>query len=180
MQDLDTLQDPDISDKSIRKVWSEEIKQQAFSLYLESEKPSPSVIADELGVPERTIISWRDKYGWVQKRAEMYGALEEQTYNDALVQLQVRRKRALDRLDNMMDVSYDAMKEEDLEFKDKKQAFDSFIRTHQTVEGLADKEISRVLIISILNIIHEEVEDAETKQRISEKLFALASSGRIG
>lgn len=162
----------------LKKVWGEDVKNQAFLMYLEPEKPSPSYIGDALGVPERTIISWRDKYNWVQRRSDSYAIVEQETFNEALANIRARQKLDVERLDLIKEVSVDAIHDEGLEFKDKKQAVDSYIRAQQTIEGMVDKELSRALILEIGTIINEEVKDAETKKRIGARIVALERSWR--
>ena len=163
---------------SVKKVWGEDIKSQAFLRYLEPEKPSPSSIGEALGVPERTIISWRDKYNWVQRRIETYAIVEQETFNEALANIRARQKLDVKRLDTIKEVSVEAINDEALEFKDKKQAVDSYIKAQQVIENMVDKELSRALILEIGNIIHEEVKDAETKQRIGERIVTLERTWR--
>ena len=133
-----------------------------------------------LGVPERTIISWRDKYNWVQRRSDSYAIVEQETFNEALANIRARQKLDVERLDLIKEVSVDAIHDEGLEFKDKKQAVDSYIRAQQTIEGMVDKELSRALILEIGTIINEEVKDAETKKRSVQESSPWSVLGELG
>ena len=158
--------------------WGEDVKNQAFVLYCRPNKPSMDDISEEIGVSKYTIIQWRDRGKWAQKRTEMYATLHEASYNDAMAEIQKRRRRDLDRMDVVMDISMTAVNDDELSFKDKKQAIDALVAAHKVIESMVEQEIPHALIAEIATIINEEVTDAETRQAIGERILDLGRSWR--
>ena len=70
----------------------------------------------------------------------------------------------------------DAMEDDYLEFKDKKQAIDARIAASKAVQALVTEEEQKALLRDIFVIIDEEVRDAETRQAIGQRLLQLEQS----
>ena len=158
------------------KRWGEDVKNQAFMMYLHPAKPSMDSISQETGVPRDTIIYWRDSQGWVNKRSEMLTALAEQSYGEALAEIIRRKKQELADYDRISQVAMDAIADEDLYFKDKKQAIDAKIASSKAANEIKIEEEQKALIREIAIIIDEEVRDAQTRQAVGERLLQLEHS----
>ena len=158
--------------------WTPETKEAAYSLYLTQQFPDIDAISDTLGVPVATLQDWVSKGGWVNKRKAAYSASLEQTFELAVAEINSRRQQALETLERGLVISAAGIEDPDLYFRDKKQALDSARDYIKLAKEIYDTEAPKLMLQEIGKIILEEVQDADAKRRVTERLLALERTGR--
>jgi len=69
--------------------------------------------------------------------------------------------------------SQDALLNDNIKFKDKKQAADAFVDSLKGEVSVLGVDLSQQFLLDIAKIIREEVKDEETLQRLGERLVAI-------
>lgn len=164
-----------INTRKIRDPWPIDTRERALELYISQDTPNIPAISDELGVPEDTIKYWRKNENWVGKRKELYQSASATLVGDLLSKEVRRRRQMLKDFEYMRDVAIEGVEDEELEFRDKKQAIDSLNMAVKGMADILDRGVSVVFLQEIAQIIIEEVEDEDTKQRLGERLVSLGS-----
>ncbi len=75
----------------------------------------------------------------------------------------------------MRDVAITAVEDDELEFRDKKQAIDALNMAVKGMADILDRGISTIFLQEVAQIIIDEVDDEDTKKRLGERLVGLGS-----
>jgi transposase-like protein len=161
------------------KTIPQEVKNRAMELYLKDDS-SAREIADAVSseysvtVSNQTVYSWAKKYDWDSKRTDVKTkALERtvETESGRLVRLQQEhlnvygniREKATAELNNLtFDRAFDAVKAASIGIDGERQV----------IEGL----INLQFVQDVIQILINEIDDAELMQRIAAKLRLLVSN----
>jgi transposase-like protein len=161
------------------KTIPQEVKNRAMELYLKDDS-SAREIADAVSseysvtVSNQTVYSWAKKYNWDSKRNDVKTkALERvvETESGRLVRLQQEhldvygniREKATAELNNLtFDRAFDAVKAASIGIDGERQV----------IEGL----INLQFVQDVIQILINEIDDAELMQRIAAKLRLLVSN----
>ena len=156
--------------------WGERIRNLAFNMYISQDGITLEQISQKLGVPTSTLSTWRHSDNWVEKRRAAHAIVAEGSYEATIANITVRNIEAIKRLQQANDEALKGINDENLEFKDKKQATDALINTSKAMGALMEKEFSGALISQIVTIIKEEVSSIEEQHAVAERLLALHSA----
>jgi len=161
------------------KTIPQEVKNRAMELYLQDDS-SARQIADAVSseysvqVSNQTVYSWAKKYDWDSKRTDIKTkALEKtvETESGRLARLQQEhldvygniREKATTELNNLtFDRAFDAVKAASIGIDGERQV----------IEGL----INLQFVQDVIQILIDEIDDAEVMQRIAAKLRLLVSN----
>lgn len=94
---------------------------------------------------------------------------------ELLTEITREKRQQFDDYKYVRDVSRTALEDEDLEFKDKKQAADTLSMSLKGMSEILNESVPIVLLREVALIVLDEVDDEDTKQRIGERLVALGS-----
>ena len=153
------------------KPWSQEIKQQAKDLFGRGE--SIEQINDDLQIPIPTLQSWRYRYNWKEFKNQVNSEAELEVFEDSISTITDAKRQLLRGYQLISLAGQDGIIDDDLKFRDKKQAVDTLLAGLKGQVEVRGAEISREFLIDIAKIIKEEVTDEFTLRRIGEKLVAL-------
>jgi transposase-like protein len=151
--------------------WSKEIKQQAKDLF--GQGKSVEQINEEVEVPVATLQSWRYRYGWKEFKSQVNSEAELEVFEDSISTITAAKRQLLRGYQLISLAGQDGVIDDDLKFRDKKQAVDTLLAGLKGQVEVRGAEISREFLIDIAKIIQEEVTDEFTLRRIGEKLVAL-------
>ena len=167
-----------IKDKSVAegqakstRPWSQEVKQQAKDLF--GQGNSVEQIKQELEVPIATLQSWRYRYNWKAFKTQVNSEAELEVFEDSISIITDAKRQLLKGYQLISLAGQDGILDDDLRFRDKKQAVDTLLAGLKGQVEVRGAEISREFLIDIARIIKEEVTDEFTLRRIGEKLVAL-------
>ncbi|MAH45744.1 hypothetical protein CMI37_07930 [Candidatus Pacearchaeota archaeon] len=155
----------------VRKAWPKEIRQQAKDLYGQGQ--TVEEISDTTGIPLSTITSWRYRDKWKAYQIALTTDAELEIFENSVSAITEAKKQLLKGYQLIAKVGEDGVQDDELRFRDKKQAIDAVVTGLQGQVEIRGAEISREFLIDIARIIKDEVPDAITRQRIGEKLVAL-------
>ena len=86
---------------------------------------------------------------------------------------QEANNKLLDGYKLVSNVAQEALLNESIKFKDKKQASDALLESLKGQVSLLGADLSQQFLLDVAKIIREEITDAETLQRLGTKLTAL-------
>ena len=173
---------------SVKKDWTEKISEEAKQLYQRGTELV--IISEQLGVPYELLTSWRFTEQWdnlpdnliigednfptsIEKTVEVQ-SIQESIYDmDSNTLANEANERLLAGYKLIGSVAQEAVLNENLKFKDKKQASDALIDSLKGEEAILGADLSQQFLLDVAQIIREEITDQETLQRLGTKLTAL-------
>ena len=162
----------------------EEIRKEAKTLY---ERGLDLLdISATLGIPYELLNQWKFVEQWgllpesIQATEEVVApAIQESkdiavaTEEDLTLSTVEANQKLLSGYRLVQQVAQDAVLNDNLKFKDKKQASDAFIDSLKGEVAVLGIDLSPQFLLDIAQIIREEVKDEETLQRLGERLVAI-------
>ena len=173
---------------SVKKDWTEKISEEAKQLYQRGTELI--AISEQLGVPYEVLTSWRFTEQWddlpdnliigednfptsIEKTVESQ-SIQESIYDmDSNKLANEANERLLAGYKLIGSVAQEAVLNENLKFKDKKQASDALIDSLKGEVAILGADLSQQFLLDVAQIIREEITDQETLQRLGTKLTAL-------
>ena len=165
--------------------WTEKIREEAKKLY---ERGSELLeISEQLGVPLELLTAWSFTEQWdvlpdtlvigndafptalhcVEKK-------EESIYDITPADIaQEANDKLLEGYKLVTNVAQEALLNDNIKFKDKKQATDAYLESLKGQAALLGSDLSQEFLLDVAKIIREEVTDQEILQRLGVKLTAL-------
>ena len=161
-----------------QKAWAEKLRQEARELY---ERGIALIdIEERLGLPFELLNDWKFMDQWEVLTPAVPDTPPKQeielapTSNDDIVLSTVAaNERLLSGYRLVQQTSQDALLNDNIKFKDKKQAADAFIDSLKGEVAVLGIDLSQQFLLDIAKIIKEEVKDEETLQKLGERLVAL-------
>jgi uncharacterized protein YjcR len=165
--------------------WTEKIREEAKKLY---ERGSELLeISEQLGVPLELLTTWSFTGRWdvlpdtlvlgkdafpsaIEKTEQKEDSIYDITYADIT---QEANDKLLEGYKLVNSVAQDALLNDNIKFKDKKQASDALIESLKGQVSLLGADLSQQFLLDVAKIIREEITDQETLQRLGVKLTAL-------
>ena len=165
--------------------WTEKLREEAKTLY---ERGSELLeISEQLGIPLELLTSWSFLGQWdVLPDTLIIGAdafptavvpvispetsIYDITYDDIT---QEANDKLLEGYKLVNNVAQEALLNDNIKFKDKKQAADALIESLKGQVSLLGADLSQQFLLDVAKIIREEVTDQEILQRLGVKLTAL-------
>ena len=151
--------------------WPKEVKQRAKDLF--GQGKSVDEINEELGVPVPTIQSWRYRYNWSDYRRQLNTDAELEVFEDSISTLTESKRQLMRGYQLITMAGEDGVLDDELSFRDKKQAVDALTIGLKGQVELRGSELTNEFLVDVAKIIRDEVMDVITLQRIGEKLVAL-------
>ena len=136
--------------KDTKKQWDREVRNNARDLYLTGY--TVTEVAVELEIPVPTIRYWQNKDNWTDSKRNL-----ELSTNDSTLE----------------EVAKDGIYDEELRFRDKKQAVDALAIGLKGERELLNQNVSMQLILEIAKVLDEEITDPFIRQRVGNKLAAI-------
>ena len=165
--------------------WTEKIREEAKKLY---ERGSELLeISEQLGVPLELLTAWSFTEQWdvlpdtlVIGKDAFPAALqsvekkEESIYDITPADIaQEANDKLLEGYKLVTNVAQEALLNDNIKFKDKKQATDAYLESLKGQAALLGSDLSQEFLLDVAKIIREEVTDQEILQRLGVKLTAL-------
>ena len=165
--------------------WTEKIREEAKKLY---ERGSELLeISEQLGVPLELLTTWQFTGQWDVLPDTL--VIGEDAFPTALQPVEKQENSiyditpadlAQDANDKLLEgyklvtnVAQDALLNDNIKFKDKKQATDAYLESLKGQVALLGADLSQEFLLDVAKIIREEITDQETLQRLGVKLTAL-------
>ena len=173
------------SKRNSKEDWAEKIREEAKKLY---ERGSELVeISEQLGVPYELLTSWQfieqwdvlpdtliigeDAFPTSIKKVELNTpTIYDQTSTDLANEANTKLLEGYQLVSN---VAQEAVLNDSIKFKDKKQASDALIESLKGQVSLLGADLSQQFLLDVAQIIREEITDQEVLQRLGVKLTAL-------
>jgi uncharacterized protein YjcR len=173
---------------SAKKDWTEKIREEARQFYQRGIELVS--ISEQLGVPYELLTSWKFMEQWDNLPDNLiigednFPTSIEKTVDVQLVQESIydmdSNKLANDANERLLagykligSVAQEAVLNENIKFKDKKQASDALIDSLKGEVAILGADLSQQFLLDVAQIIREEITDQETLQRLGTKLTAL-------
>lgn len=165
--------------------WTEKIREEAKKLY---ERGSELLeISEQLGVPLELLTAWSFTEQWdvlpdtlvIGKDAfptalQSVEKKEESIYDITPADIaQEANDKLLEGYKLVTNVAQEALLNDNIKFKDKKQATDAYLESLKGQAALLGSDLSQEFLLDVAKIIREEVTDQEILQRLGVKLTAL-------
>ena len=165
--------------------WTEKIREEAKKLY---ERGSELLeISEQLGVPLELLTAWSFTEQWdvlpdtlvIGKDAfptalQSVEKKEESIYHITPADIaQEANDKLLEGYKLVTNVAQEALLNDNIKFKDKKQATDAYLESLKGQAALLGSDLSQEFLLDVAKIIREEVTDQEILQRLGVKLTAL-------
>jgi len=165
--------------------WTEKLREEAKTLY---EGGSELLeISEQLGIPIELLTSWSFLGQWnvlpdtliigedefptaVVPVVSTETSIYDITYDDIT---QEANDKLLEGYKLVNNVAQEALLNDNIKFKDKKQAADALIESLKGQVSLLGADLSQQFLLDVAKIIREEVTDQEILQRLGVKLTAL-------
>ena len=165
--------------------WTEKLREEAKTLY---EGGSELLeISEQLGIPIELLTSWSFLGQWnvlpdtliigedefptaVVPVVSTETSIYDITYDDIT---QEANNKLLEGYKLVNNVAQEALLNDNIKFKDKKQASDALIESLKGQVSLLGADLSQQFLLDVAKIIREEVTDQEILQRLGVKLTAL-------
>jgi hypothetical protein len=165
--------------------WTEKLREEAKTLY---EGGSELLeISEQLGIPIELLTSWSFLGQWnvlpdtliigedefptaVVPVVRTETSIYDITYDDIT---QEANDKLLEGYKLVNNVAQEALLNDNIKFKDKKQAADALIESLKGQVSLLGADLSQQFLLDVAKIIREEVTDQEILQRLGVKLTAL-------
>ena len=109
--------------KDAKKQWNREVRNSARDLYLTGN--SVNEIALELEVPVPTVRYWQNKDNWTDSKKSLELSTNDSTLDEIADTLTRSRSEAMKDYIRIQDVAKDGIYDDELRFRDKKQAVDA-------------------------------------------------------
>ena len=173
------------SKRNSKEDWAEKIREEAKKLY---ERGSELVeISEQLGVPYELLTSWQFIEQWdvlpdtliigedafptsIKKIEPNTPTIYDQTSTDLANEANTKLLEGYQLVSN---VAQEAVLNDSIKFKDKKQASDALIESLKGQVSLLGADLSQQFLLDVAQIIREEITDQEVLQRLGVKLTAL-------
>ena len=173
------------SKRNSKEDWAEKIREEAKKLY---ERGSELVeISEQLGVPYELLTSWQFIEQWdvlpdtliigedafptsIEKVKPNIPTIYDQTSTDLANEANTKLLEGYKLISN---VAQEAVLNDNIKFKDKKQASEALIESLKGQVSLLDADLSQQFLLDVAQIIREEITDQEVLQRLGVKLTAL-------
>ena len=165
--------------------WTEKIREEAKKLYERGSKLLE--ISEQLGVPLELLTAWSFTEQWdvlpdtlvigddafptaIQSVEKKEDSIYDITPADIA---QEANDKLLEGYKLVTNVAQDALLNDNIKFKDKKQATDAYLESLKGQVALLGSDLSQEFLLDVAKIIREEVTDQEILQRLGVKLTAL-------
>ena len=161
--------------------WTEKIREEAKKLY---ERGSELLeISEQLGVPLELLTTWSFTKQWdvlpdnlvigedafpsaIERKDSIYDITSADITQEA-------NDKLLEGYKLVGNVAQEALLNDNIKFKDKKQASDALLESLKGQVSLLGADLSQQFLLDVAKIIREEITDQETLQRLGVKLTAL-------
>ena len=165
--------------------WTEKIREEAKKLY---ERGSELLeISEQLGVPLELLTAWSFTEQWdvlpdtlvigddaFPTAIQSVEKKEESIYDITPADIaQEANDKLLEGYKLVTNVAQEALLNDNIKFKDKKQATDAYLESLKGQAALLGSDLSQEFLLDVAKIIREEVTDQEILQRLGVKLTAL-------
>lgn len=157
--------------KDAKKQWNREVRDNARDLYLTG--TSVNEIALELEVPVPTVRYWQNKDNWTNSKRSLELSTNDSTLDEIADTLTRSRSEAMKDYIRIQDVAKDGIYDDELRFRDKKQAVDALAIGLKGERELLNQNVSMQLILEVAKVLDEELQDPFLRQRIGNKLAAI-------
>ena len=161
-----------------QKTWEEKLEKDARELY-ERGIALPE-IEERLGIPLILLNDWKFMNQWELLEPEVPAVPEKQEVeiepvnnDDIILSTVAANERLLAGYRLVQSTSQEALLNDNIKFKDKKQASEAFIDSLKGEVAVLGIDLSQQFLLDIAKIIKEEVKDEETLQKLGERLVAL-------
>ena len=157
--------------KEAKKQWNREVRDNARDLYLTGY--SVTQIASELEVPVPTVRYWQNKDNWTDSKKNLALSSNDSTLDEITGSLTRSRSQAMQDYLRIQEVAKDGIYDDELRFRDKKQAVDALAIGLKGERELLNQNVSMQLILEIAKVLDEEIKDPFIRQRFGNKLAAI-------
>jgi len=151
--------------------WPKEVREQAKDLF--GQGTSIEDINSQLEVPIDTLKSWRYRYNWSDFKKNVNSNAELEVFEDSISTLTESKRQLMSGYKLIAMAGQDGILDDELGFRDKKQAVDTLVVGLKGQVELRGSELTNEFLVDVAKIIRDEVTDVITLQRIGEKLVAL-------
>ena len=159
------------STKDTKKQWDREVMNNARDLYLTGY--TVTEVAVELEIPVPTIRYWQNKDNWTDSKRNLELSTNDSTLDEIAGNLTRSRSQAMQDYIRIQEVAKDGIYDEELRFRDKKQAVDALAIGLKGERELLNQNVSMQLILEIAKVLDEEITDPFIRQRVGNKLAAI-------
>ena len=157
--------------KDTKKQWAREVRNNARDLYLTGY--TVTEVAVELEIPVPTIRYWQNKDNWTDSKRNLELSTNDSTLDEIAGNLTRSRSQAMQDYIRIQEVAKDGIYDEELRFRDKKQAVDALAIGLKGERELLNQNVSMQLILEIAKVLDEEITDPFIRQRVGNKLAAI-------
>ena len=164
-----------------QKTWEEKLEKDARELY-ERGIALPE-IEERLGIPLILLNDWKFMNQWELPEPEVPEVpavpekqeveIEPVNNDDIILSTVAANERLLAGYRLVQSTSQEALLNDNIKFKDKKQASEAFIDSLKGEVAVLGIDLSQQFLLDIAKIIKEEVKDEETLQKLGERRVAL-------
>ena len=161
--------------------WTEKIREEAKKLYERGFELL--AISEQLGVPLELLTTWSFIGQWdVLPDTLILGAdafptaieVPKSIYDITPADIaQEANDKLLEGYKLVSNVAQEALLNDNIKFKDKKQASDAYLESLKGQVSILGSDLSQEFLLDVAKIIREEITDQETLQRLGVKLTAL-------
>ena len=157
--------------KDTKKQWDREVRNNARDLYLTGY--TVTEVAVELEIPVPTIRYWQNKDNWTDSKRNLELSTNDSTLDEIAGNLTRSRSQAMQDYIRIQEVAKDGIYDEELRFRDKKQAVDALAIGLKGERELLNQNVSMQLILEIAKVLDEEITDPFIRKRVGNKLAAI-------
>ena len=164
-----------------QKTWEEKLEKDARELY-ERGIALPE-IEERLGIPLVLLNDWKFMNQWEIPTPEVPSVpavapkkeveIKPSNDDDIILSTVAANERLLAGYRLVQSTSQEALLNDNIKFKDKKQASEAFIDSLKGEVAVLGIDLSQQFLLDIAKIIKEEVKDEEILQKLGERLVAL-------
>ena len=133
--------------KDTKKQWDREVRNNARDLYLTGY--TVTEVAVELEIPVPTIRYWQNKDNWTDSKRNLELSTNDSTLDEIAGNLTRSRSQAMQDYIRIQEVAKDGIYDEELRFRDKKQAVDALAIGLKGERELLNQNVSMHLILEI-------------------------------
>ena len=146
--------------KDAKKQWNREVRNSARDLYLTGN--SVNEIALELEVPVPTVRYWQNKDNWTDSKKSLELSTNDSTLDEIADTLTRSRSEAMKDYIRIQDVAKDGIYDDELRFRDKKQAVDALAIGLKGERELLNQNVSMQLILEVAKVLDEELQSSKS------------------
>ena len=157
--------------KDTKKQWDRVVRNNARDLYLTGY--TVTEVAVELEIPVPTIRYWQNKDNWTDSKRNLELSTNDSTLDEIAGNLTRSRSQARQDYIRIQEGAKDGIYDEELRFRDKKQAVDALAIGLKGERELLNQNVSMQLILEIAKVLDEEITDPFIRQRVGNKLAAI-------